>query len=170
VNISARDFNNPRFVDDIERMTYEAGVDAHRMKLEVTETTLVDQPEVAAQALTRLRDGGYSLAIDDFGTGYSSLSYLHKFPFDTLKIDRGFVKRMNTCQKSDEIVGSIAALANHLSLAVVAEGVETEEQEKAITDLDCAYAQGYLYARPMPEPEAIAFAKNWGEGMTNHSH
>ncbi len=166
INISARDFTNPRFVDDVVRMTRDAGVSPTQVKLEVTETTLVSHPAAVAEALTQLSDRGYSIAIDDFGTGYSSLSYLHQFPFDTLKIDRGFVKNLSSCEKNDKIVASIANLANHLDLAVVAEGVETRAQERAILDLDCPFAQGYLYARPMPEIAAAAFAANWGNCTT----
>lgn len=164
INISARDFTNPHFVDDVGRMTRDAGVSPSQVKLEVTETTLVSQPEVVAEALTQLSDRGHSIAIDDFGTGYSSLSYLHKFPFDTLKIDRGFVQNLSSSDKNDKIVASIATLANHLNLAVVAEGVETRAQERTIVDLDCTFAQGYLYAHPMPEITAAAFAANWGNG------
>lgn len=165
VNISARDFDSPRFIHNVVRMTGDAGVNPRQVKLEVTETALISQPAVVARALSKLKDLGFSIVIDDFGTGYSSLSYLHQFPFDTLKIDRGFVQNLHQCSKNDKIVASIATLANHLDLDVVAEGVETLAQESMIIELDCAYAQGYRYARPMPATAAANFAVDWATDM-----
>ena len=106
-------------------------------------------PELANASLNELKETGVGLAIDDFGTGYSSLSYLHRFPFDTLKIDRSFVSTMLQNQKSNEIVKSLIDLSHNLGMSVVAEGVETTYEEKLINQYQAEFAQGYLYAKPL---------------------
>jgi EAL domain-containing protein (putative c-di-GMP-specific phosphodiesterase class I) len=164
VNISAQDFSQTGFVEDVMRVVKQTGVSPRDIKLEVTETTLISQPDLVAEALQRLRDAGFSIAIDDFGTGFSSLSYLHRYPFDTLKIDRSFVQNLHNNPKNNGIVASIAALANHLELAVVAEGIETLEQERTLRELNCAFAQGYLYSRPVPEAEIDHLLEFWRGG------
>ena len=155
INISARSFSAPNFVEEIVAAARESAVSPADIKLEVTETTLFSQPELVAGALRKLKDAGFSIALDDFGTGYSSLSYLHQYPFDTLKIDQSFVRNLHNNPKNNDILASIAALAGHLDLSVVAEGIETREQEQQICELDCAFAQGYFYSRPVSEMEII---------------
>ncbi len=161
INISARSFNNPDFVDEIVAAVEETGVSSSDIKLEITETTLFSQPDLVAAALNALKDAGFSIAIDDFGTGYSSLSYLHKYPFDTLKIDRSFVQNLNNNPKNNDIIASIAALADHLNLLVVAEGIETKEQERQVSALNCAFAQGFLYSMPISESEVMQWIKRY---------
>ncbi len=141
-------------VSRIERTLAETGLPASRLKVEITESLLIDKPEAVIDRLKELRALGIQICIDDFGTGYSSLSYLHRFPVTTLKIDRSFVARMTEPGEHVEIVRTIITLAHALQLEVVAEGVETPEQAAALKAFGCEYAQGYLYARPLP-PEDI---------------
>ena len=161
VNISSKELVSPGFVDTICGMVDRSEIAASDVKLEITETALLGDQTVAAGVLRRLKDFGFSIAIDDFGTGYSSLSYLHQFPFDTLKIDKSFVQSLNLEPKNNAIVASIVSLAEHLNLSVVAEGIETPQQETLIRDLKCAFGQGYLYAMPMKEVHAFNFARRW---------
>jgi EAL domain-containing protein (putative c-di-GMP-specific phosphodiesterase class I) len=159
VNVSAGEIASPYFADAVTKIVQDAGVSASEIKLEVTETALIQDHATAAQALQQLKDAGFSIVLDDFGTGYSSLSYLHEFPFDTLKIDRRFVQHVHQAPKNKAILASIASLAEHLDLSVVAEGIETSFQEKIIRDLKCGYGQGFLYARPMSEAMALDFLR-----------
>jgi EAL domain-containing protein (putative c-di-GMP-specific phosphodiesterase class I) len=124
------------------------------LRLEITETALMENPKVAAGLLNELRDFGVKIYLDDFGTGYSSLSHLHKLPVDALKIDRSFV---NSLQRSDRpIVESILALARTLNTSVVAEGIETDAQALELERLGCTHAQGYLFSRPLSADAAEA--------------
>jgi EAL domain-containing protein (putative c-di-GMP-specific phosphodiesterase class I) len=161
VNVSAKEIASPYFVDAVQKIVRNAGVSASDIKLEITETALIQDYGRAACALHQLKEAGFSIVLDDFGTGYSSLSYLHQFPFDTLKIDRSFIKHVHRASKNKAILASIASLAEHLSLSVVAEGIETSFQEKVIRDLKCTYGQGYLYAKPMSESGTLAFLQRW---------
>jgi len=164
INISGRDFSDPAFAAQVIRSVADSGIEPKSVKLEITETILLSQPEVAAAVLTTLQTHGFSIAIDDFGTGYSSLSYLHQFPLDTLKIDGSFVRSMRESPKKQQIVRSIVALARHLNLTIVAEGIETQQQEQDFNELECELGQGYYYSRPIPESEAIVFARQFGQG------
>jgi diguanylate cyclase len=161
VNISAREIVSSLFAETASEVVEKAGISASNIKLEITETALMSDHFVVKNVLQRLKNAGFSIAIDDFGTGYSSLSYLHQFPFDTLKIDKTFVQSLNKEGKNNAIVASIASLAKHLNLAVVAEGIETSLQEKRIRDLKCQFGQGYLYARPMTELHALELMRRW---------
>jgi len=129
-------------------------VDPASIKLEITESLLMHQPETAEIALRQFKDMGISIAIDDFGTGYSSLAYLHKFPIDTLKIDGSFMRGLEERCDSFEIVSSIAHMAKRMNIDVVAEGIEKISQVEILKDLGCGLGQGYLYAKPVAENEA----------------
>lgn len=161
INLSGRDFDQDDLVTRIIEIVDANGSDPTRLKLEITETTLMQQPERAARALEECRIKGLSIAIDDFGTGYSSLGYLHRFPIDTLKIDRSFIMAMHDDQRSMKIVQTVLAMADELGIPVVAEGVETEDDAKILRDMGCEYAQGYFFARPAPRSEALALMPNW---------
>lgn len=161
VNISGRDFADTDFVFNLMRIVESTGVDPRRMKLEITESVLMENPDRALEALKACRLKGFSIAIDDFGTGYSSLGYLHKFPIDTLKIDRSFVMAMHDDQRSMKIIQSVLRLAEQLSIPVVAEGIETKRDADVLKDLGCDYGQGYLYAKPMPLDEADTLIGAW---------
>jgi diguanylate cyclase (GGDEF)-like protein/PAS domain S-box-containing protein len=149
VNVSARQFRSPGFVDLVGRSLHASGLDPRRLEIELTEGVLVEKQEEAICILKRLKALGVQVAVDDFGTGYSSLSYLSWLPIDCLKIDRSFVHRIAEHGRDTAIVQAIVSLAHALSLRVVAEGIETAEQAEYLRQQDCDEGQGYLYARPM---------------------
>ena len=155
-NISGLQLSDLEEIDRIGAIIHDSGVDLAQVKLEITETLMVDNPDHAAEALRKLKALGISIAIDDFGTGYSSLSYLHMFPLDTLKIDRAFVNSMEASENSTRIVRSITGLALALDMKMVAEGIETREQMAALKALGCHYGQGYLFAKPQKPDDAAA--------------
>lgn len=150
VNVSARQLGAMTDVENMVLTIEETGVRPEQLKLEITEGILVSNPKLAAAGLGKLKEIGASIAIDDFGTGYSSLSYLHRFPLDTLKIDRSFVSSMLSDSSSLKIVRTIANLAQELELDIVAEGVEEPEEVRMLSRLGCEYAQGYLFSKPKP--------------------
>ncbi|MEL6787128.1 MAG: EAL domain-containing protein, partial [Cyanobacteria bacterium J06607_15] len=127
------------------------------LKLEVTETLLMNNIEIADRVFSQLRERQIQLAIDDFGTGYSSLSYLDRFPVNTLKIDRSFVSRLNEVNQTSMIVKATLELAHNLGFNVVAEGVETEQQAEQLRAWGCEFAQGYFYAKPLGQEAAWQF-------------
>ncbi|MBU1002122.1 MAG: EAL domain-containing protein [Proteobacteria bacterium] len=150
VNISGLQLSKSGLVQQVETILRETGVPAQMLKLEITETAAMGNAEKTIPKLNRLRELGVGLSIDDFGTGYSSLSYLHRFPIDTIKIDRSFVGAMSPDNENMEIVRTVLTLADVLGLDVVAEGVETEEQAQLLNSMGCRRGQGYLFARPLP--------------------
>tara|TARA_R110001606_G_scaffold254046_2_gene401918 strand:- start:775 stop:1851 length:1077 start_codon:yes stop_codon:yes gene_type:complete len=150
VNLSARQFLDPDLVADVRDVLRETGLNPARLELEITETALILNKQLAATILMELKALGIKIALDDFGTGYSSMSYVQSFPFDRLKIDRSFVAAMNGDRKSRAIVEAIISLAHSLDIPVVAEGVETEEQASLLRSLLCEELQGFLIARPEP--------------------
>jgi diguanylate cyclase (GGDEF)-like protein len=154
VNLSARQVSQPDLVERIQRALNISKLHPHFLKLELTESVVMENAESAAQMLKRLRALGVQLSIDDFGTGYSSLSYLHRFPVNYLKIDRSFVMRMTT-DNDNAIVKTISTLAHNLGMEVIAEGVETEEQCRQLKALGCEYGQGYLFSRPVNADGAL---------------
>jgi diguanylate cyclase (GGDEF)-like protein/PAS domain S-box-containing protein len=149
VNLSPRQLEDPEIVKEIARVLEQAGHSGFRLKLEITEGALINNPEVAATQLAAIRALGVQICIDDFGTGHSSLAYLHRFPIDVLKIDRFFIGRMAEQRRDLELVRGIVGLCHNLGVDVVAEGVETAEQAKILSDIGCEYGQGYLFGRPM---------------------
>jgi diguanylate cyclase (GGDEF)-like protein/PAS domain S-box-containing protein len=149
VNLSSRQFQVPGLVAQVAEVLQETGLSPRSLRLEVTESLLMDKHPNVAQSMTELRAMGVRLDLDDFGTGYSSLSYLHQFPIDTLKIDRSFIQRMGATDEALEIVNTILALASSLDMEVVAEGVETEQQLELLRKMHCSYAQGYHLSRPI---------------------
>ena len=157
VNISAREFARPDLPDTVREALEESGLDASRLCLEMTETTLMETPEMALETFSRLKDIGVQSAIDDFGTGYSSLSYLKRFPVDAVKIDRTFVEDITTDADSRAIVASIMRLAEAMELDAVAEGVETGEQLEVLRQLGCERAQGFVVAGALAPSELAEF-------------
>jgi len=149
VNVSGSQLLQDNFVAIIHEALLNAGLEGHRLKLEITETTLIENAEVARDILLDLKALGVALAIDDFGTGYSSLSYLNQFPIDTLKIDKSFVNRMNATKDSYKIIHVISTLAQTLGMNLVAEGIEHEDQLLALKKLGCQTGQGYLFSKPL---------------------
>jgi diguanylate cyclase (GGDEF)-like protein len=148
VNLSARQVAQPDLLDRIKEALAISKLNAHHLKLEITESVVMENAEAAALMFKQLRSLGVQLSIDDFGTGYSSLSYLHRFPLNFLKIDRSFVSRLTT-DNDNAIVRTISTLARNLGMEVIAEGIETEEQYQQLKMLGCEYGQGYLFSHPV---------------------
>ncbi|MDQ1659238.1 MAG: hypothetical protein QOD41_4321 [Cryptosporangiaceae bacterium] len=153
VNLSARQLDDPALVANVKRVLDESGLPPSALCMEITETTLMRDAAAATRRMNALRDLGVLLAIDDFGTGYSSLAHLRRLPIDALKIDQSFVAGLSESTDAEVIVTSIAALAHALRLKVVAEGVETEDQLRILTELGCDRAQGFYLGRPVPPAE-----------------
>jgi diguanylate cyclase (GGDEF)-like protein/PAS domain S-box-containing protein len=149
VNVSSRQLKHPNFVDEVLGILDQSGANPHRLKLELTESLLVDDVEDAITKMTALKARGVGFSLDDFGTGYSSLSYLKRLPLDQLKIDQGFVKHVLTDPNDMAIAKMIIVLAESLGLAVIAEGVETVEQRDFLANLGCLAYQGFLVSRPL---------------------
>jgi diguanylate cyclase (GGDEF)-like protein/PAS domain S-box-containing protein len=158
VNLSSRQFQVPGLVAQVAEVLQGSGLSPRSLRLEVTESLLMDKHPNVAQAMTELRAMGVRIDLDDFGTGYSSLSYLHQFPIDTLKIDRSFIQRLGATDEAMEIVNTILALATSLDMEVVAEGVETQQQLDTLRKMRCSYAQGYHLSRPIEAPQFEALA------------
>ena len=165
VNVSARQLTQPDFLETVERAARSANLRPGDLRLEITETTLMSNPEGAAVVLRNLRALGVKVYLDDFGTGFSSLSYLHRFPVDTLKIDQSFVASLSGTTNQPAIVESIVALARTLGTAVIAEGVETRGQMDELVRLGCGEAQGFFFSRPLSARAAEAFLAAGGTGL-----
>jgi PAS domain S-box-containing protein/diguanylate cyclase (GGDEF)-like protein len=148
VNISAVQLKQPNFIEQIDCILHTTGLNPSNLKLEITESILVEKTEKILRTLEQLKSRNISICIDDFGTGYSSLSYLHSFPFDTLKIDRSFVRRIGIDTESEAVMHTIVLLARNLNMEVIAEGIETVEQLAYLQNLGCEYGQGFLFSRP----------------------
>lgn len=161
VNFSSHDFAEADFVSNIMQTTTDSGLHPSRVKLEITERLLIQQPDNAKAALQACRDQGIGISIDDFGTGYSSLSYLYYFPIDTLKIDQSFIRVMYKEARSLELVKSIIGLGKNMGMAIVAEGVESIEEARMLQTLGCDTAQGYYFAKPMAENDVIQKLNDW---------
>jgi diguanylate cyclase (GGDEF)-like protein len=151
VNLSGKQFMQHDLLEQIQAVLRETGLDPRSLKLEITETVVMENIETATRTLEQLRALGVELSIDDFGTGYSSLSYLQSFPVSILKVDRSFVSRITESDGTVEIVRTILRLAQHLGMSVVAEGVETEQQRAQLRALECEFGQGYYFSKPMDE-------------------
>ncbi|MDU4094306.1 MAG: EAL domain-containing protein, partial [Pantoea sp.] len=162
VNLSALQFEQSSLVDTVVTALEKHQIPPHLLTLEVTETTAMLNPDESVRILTALTDLGVNASIDDFGTGYSSLLYLKRLPASELKIDRAFVNELSENSGDATIVSAIVALAQSLNLKVVAEGVETPEQQAFLTNLGCNSLQGYLLGKPIP-PERIHELKEYIE-------
>ena len=154
VNLSAKQLMHPSLMDQVSEIIRDTHLDSGQLKLEVTESTVMEHSERSMTVLSGLNELGVSLATDDFGTGYSSLSYLQRFPFNRLKIDRSFIDKMNDGDKSAAIVKTILMLGENLGIEVVAEGIETRQQLESLQMLGCRLGQGFLFAKPMPAKKA----------------
>ena len=149
VNLSCRQFMQPDLAERIADVLSETKIKAENLRLEVTESYLMEDNEMAITIMKRLHALGLKLSIDDFGTGYSSLNYLHRLPVNYLKIDRSFVSRMQTNPENAEIVRTIIMLAKNLNIEVIAEGIETVEQSEHLKNLNCSFGQGFLFSKPV---------------------
>jgi EAL domain-containing protein (putative c-di-GMP-specific phosphodiesterase class I) len=153
VNLSARQFVDPLLLPKLTRIIRASGLEPSSLELEITESMVMAQGDYAVLALEQLKSIGVQIAIDDFGTGYSSLAYLKRFPIDTLKIDRSFIRDIPANSGDKKITRAIIAMAHSLKLKVVVEGVETAEQLKFLRSQRCDAVQGYFLYRPLPEAE-----------------
>ena len=160
VNVSANQFKEPDFVDQVRQALTDSGADPHMLKLELTESLLADNVEDIIEKMTMLRALGIDFSLDDFGTGYSSLSYLKRLPLTHLKIDQSFVRDVLEDPNDAAIARTIVGLGDSLGLVVIAEGVETPGQHQFLQSIGCRSFQGYLFGRPMPVEELVAFVRN----------
>jgi len=159
VNLSHKQMVQPDLVAHVEEVLRETGLEPGRLKLEITENVIIENPEEAIAMLGRLKALGVRLYIDDFGTGYSSLSYLHRLPIDGLKIDRSFITNMGENGENQQLVRTIMLLAHDLNITVIAEGVETAHQLSLIKSMHCEFGQGYLFSRPVDSNQALVYLK-----------
>lgn len=162
VNLSASHLSEPNVVEQLNEIINETGIDPSCLKLEITENAVMGNAEAVIEVLKKIQRLGVQLSIDDFGTGYSNLSYLHRFPIDTLKVDRSFVSSMDEGSENGEIVRTVIALAKALRLSVIAEGIESIHQFHQLRILGCEFGQGYLFSRPLPEAEATRLLEDPG--------
>ncbi|WP_281301105.1 MULTISPECIES: bifunctional diguanylate cyclase/phosphodiesterase [unclassified Iodidimonas] len=156
VNMSAVQLLEDEISRTVAHCLAQSGLEGRNLRLEITESALVANPEFAARCLHEIKELGPTLALDDFGTGYSSLNYLNSFPIDCIKIDRSFVGQVDRDEQSSKIIRIITMLADTLRMSVVAEGIETSEQHMMMRSLGCRYGQGYLFSRPLPKKDATA--------------
>jgi EAL domain-containing protein (putative c-di-GMP-specific phosphodiesterase class I) len=157
VNVSQAQFREPGFVQTVNRALEDSGVSAKNLELEITESMAAEELDFVLGVLHELKRAGVTVAIDDFGTGYSSLSILGQLPLDRLKIDKSFVSKLGV---NEGVAKSIIDIGRSLKLELIAEGVETQEQAKELLALGCHEGQGYLYARPLPHDELLAWLKS----------
>jgi len=164
VNISAKYFRHPNLVDDIDHVLQKTKLDPNRLWLEITEKVSAADDESSITILKKLRSMGIRISLDDFGTGYSALNYLARFPVDALKIDKSFIKMIGLQEESLRIIEMIKALANHLGLTLIAEGVEDSTPIPFLRSINCEYAQGFYFAKPVDSQSAtrlLAQGKQW---------
>jgi EAL domain-containing protein (putative c-di-GMP-specific phosphodiesterase class I) len=164
VNVSARQLQDPGFFDDAREALVRSGLDAGALTLEIAEPVLVADVIGIVDVMAKMRELGVRLALDDFGTGYASLLYLKGLPVDRLKVDRSFVAGLGGSQHDPTIVAAVVDLAHKLGLAVVAEGVETESELRAVREMGCDEAQGFLLGRPGPPSRTFAGDEPAGDG------
>jgi EAL domain-containing protein (putative c-di-GMP-specific phosphodiesterase class I) len=156
VNVTKHYLHDPQFLDDLAGAAEAYGLKPKQIKIELTESVLIDDTEGAITWIKRCKQLGFRVSIDDFGTGYSSLGYLHRLPVDELKIDKSFVETMIIDHRSMAVVKAIVGLAQGLDFKVVAEGIETKEQAEALRALHCIYGQGYRFARPLTADQVMS--------------
>jgi EAL domain-containing protein (putative c-di-GMP-specific phosphodiesterase class I)/CRP-like cAMP-binding protein len=157
INLSARQFFEPTDFAALLKQVGSCGVPTKQIKLEVTESVIMDNPERVGSILGEIKQTGSRLSLDDFGTGYSSFSYLHQYPFDVLKVDRSFVCRMVESTRNQGIVRAIVGLAHDLGMEVVAEGIERAEEADLLREIGCEFGQGYRFSKPLSAADATAF-------------
>ena len=156
VNLSPRQFSDENLLNDIDEALSDSGMGPEMLQLEVTESMMMQHVERAIKMLTAIKSRGVRLAIDDFGTGYSSMSLLKRFPIDTLKIDRSFIKDLPEDREDMALTQAIIAMGKALNLTVIAEGVETAEQKAFLNNLACDEMQGYLFSKPLSNDDMVA--------------
>ncbi|OOZ48704.1 hypothetical protein BOW39_08985 [Solemya velum gill symbiont] len=157
VNLSSRQIETDEQVEKLFEFLAEKQIDLNHFKIEITETLLMSEQERVCKILMHFKELGAKISLDDFGTGYSSFSYLHLFPIDNIKIDRSFVSSMQNNEKSKVIVRSLCSLSSSLNMKVIAEGVESVQDEQMLNSFDCDFGQGYYYSKPLPKKQFLDF-------------
>ncbi|MEX5618056.1 GGDEF domain-containing phosphodiesterase, partial [Pseudomonas syringae] len=157
VNVSAKELVSSGFLDQVLTIISDTGIAAKQLQLEITESVLIQHPELANSVLEKIRNNGVRVALDDFGIGYSSLDYIAKYPFDEIKIDKTFTLAAVSNKRSEVIVKSIVALSSALNLETTAEGVENNEQFSFLKGIGCTYNQGYLFSVPLPFEDLVSY-------------
>jgi EAL domain-containing protein (putative c-di-GMP-specific phosphodiesterase class I) len=170
VNISARQLHQPDFVEQVMAVLHRTGANPQNLKLELTESMLVENIEDVIAKMTALKLHGLTFSLDDFGTGYSSLSYLKRLPLGQLKIDRSFVRDILVDACSGAIAQTVVSLSHAMGFSVIAEGVETEEQREFLARLGCHSFQGYLFSRPLPVEEFEELLSSFAKSVTSNSN
>lgn len=166
VNISAKNLYDPIFFERALRIIDESKLPKNLIEFEITESVLMEDPEVSKRALEMFVSNGIHIAIDDFGKGYSSLAYLSQFPIDIIKIDKFFMRQIIQNVSSQQIVSATIRLAKQLGYKVLAEGIEEEAVSTLMRDYECDFAQGYLYAKPMNDVDVV----NWYKKHSGHTN
>lgn len=165
INISPVQLRDPNFVDELAAIVERRGMKPGQFELELTEGILVNNPTIAKRKLTALKKLGFSLSLDDFGTGFSSIGYLRQFPFDTLKVDRSFVRDLGLDSTANALIQSLVSLGDAMNLSVIAEGIENTNQLKLIRLVQCEFAQGHLISKPIPAADVDALLARLGSGQ-----
>ncbi|MEM8832210.1 MAG: EAL domain-containing protein [Cyanobacteria bacterium P01_G01_bin.19] len=163
INVAGEQLHDPNFLDTIDRIIDRTQVEVKYLKLELTESMLIEDTEQTIQVLQQIKNRGIKISIDDFGTGYSSLSYLPQFPIDILKIDRSFVEAMSIERQNLEIIKTIVTLARVLNMQIIAEGIETDTQSNTLKDLKVEFGQGFLFSKPLTVPQAEMAIANFNQ-------
>jgi EAL domain-containing protein (putative c-di-GMP-specific phosphodiesterase class I) len=161
-----RQFASPTLLADIDRILAETAIRAANLKLEITESAIMESAETAISLTQALQSRQIQISLDDFGTGYSSLRYLHRFAVDSLKIDRSFVNQIQPETRQYHVVDTVVALGQQLGLSVIAEGIETPQQLEWLKYLGCEFGQGYLFSKPLPATEIEAIYLNNSRSKT----
>lgn len=154
INVSVRHLMKNGFLDEIKAILDSCGVPASQLEIEITESVMIESAEKALQCISSIHDMGMKIAIDDFGTGYSSLSYLNSFPADLLKIDKSFIDKMNSTDKSKQYVAAMISIGHIMNFKVISEGVEQPEQLETLREIDCDYIQGFIWGKPLTPEDA----------------
>jgi EAL domain-containing protein (putative c-di-GMP-specific phosphodiesterase class I) len=167
VNLSPLQFKSGRLVETISQALQQSGIAPSRLQLEITESVMLDENETNLKTLQEIRRLGAKISMDDFGTGYSSLGYLRSFPFDKIKVDRGFINDLPEGRESLAIIRAVAGIGRSLGITTTVEGVETQAQLDAVNAEGFDEAQGFLFSRPMPSSELLVFLAERHSALTN---
>jgi EAL domain-containing protein (putative c-di-GMP-specific phosphodiesterase class I) len=170
INVSPVQLRDPGFADEVRQIVESHGHSPSRFDLELTEGILVNNPTIAERKLRRLKEFGFNLSLDDFGTGFSSIGYLRQFPFNTLKVDRSFVKDIGMNGEANALFQSLVALGDALGLSIVAEGIENEDQLRLLRLTQCQQVQGFYFSRPVPadDIDTMFAASRRSGGSSDH--
>ncbi|MEX2015848.1 MAG: EAL domain-containing protein, partial [Candidatus Hydrogenedentales bacterium] len=160
INVSVRQFSDPLFIRTIEKVLTETQLPPHALKLEITESVIMENVDLVTETLDKLRSLGLRLSLDDFGTGYSSLSYLHQFPMNILKIDQSFIRNLIDSRGNFQLVRTILMMAENFGMTAIAEGIENQRQIDQLRDMSCHEGQGYFFSPPVAAADATVLLRH----------